>query len=524
MIANRLPNRLPGRLPSRLHRALLPLGLAGVIAIATLSGGNAVVAAQKPDQIAAQATAALKKGNIEQALKLAEAAVQGNPREPAYRALLGQVYLKAGRFDSAVTALNDAMELGDNSARTALGLALSNVAAGNNREALAILNDWRDAIPASDMGLALALAGETRRGVQLLNDTLRGGQNTAKVRQNLAYAFALDGSWREARMMISQDVPANLVDARLSAWAAQAAPEAHRQRVAGLLGTGMRADPGMPVQLALSASSEVQQAAAEQGAIKAAAPVAMPTAIAAAATVPSELPPIDGNAVAAPVELAAAPAMPVERAVEVAAAPVTAPAAPNAQFDRAFASAAPVTAPVAARRVQFVSNAVVQAIPARAEPVRVAARPVRTAPRVAIAAPQVAPARPRAAVPVHAAAPLATAPRIAANGTHLVQLGSFSSQQGARRAWGIYAARNPLLRGYKMTITQATVRGKVYFRVAAAGFDASGARGLCSAYKQRGGACFAYAAPRAGAPALAAAKPTVKPARGPARGPALARR
>ena len=68
-----------------------------------------------------------------------------------------------------------------------------------------------------------------------------------------------------------------------------------------------------------------------------------------------------------------------------------------------------------------------------------------------------------------------------------------------------------------MTITQATVRGKVYYRVAAAGFDASGARGLCSSLKQRGGACFAYAAPRPGAPTLAMAKPVV-------RGPALARR
>ncbi len=505
----------------RFHRALLPLGLAGIIAVATLSGGTAVVAAQKPDQIAAQAQSALKKGKIEQAITLAEAAVQGNPREPAYRALLGQVYLKAGRFDSAVTSLNDAMTLGDNSARTALGLALANVAAGNNREAQAILNDWRDAIPVSDLGLALALAGDTRRGVAVLNDALRGGQNTPKIRQNLAYAFALDGSWREARMMVRQDVPADQVDARISAWAAQASPEAHRQRVASLLGTPVRSDPGLPVRLALSASSEVQQAAAEQGAIKAADPVAVEVPrVAAAPVAPSELPPIDGAAIAAPAELASLD--------PVVSAPAPAPAAvPSDQFDRAFASAAPVAAPVAvpvpARNVQFVSNPVVQAVPTRAAPVRTAvARPVpaRVAPVRAVPARAVqasaVPVRavPRRAAPAVAAAP---APRALPNGTHLVQLGSFSSQQGARRAWGIYAARSPALRGYKMTITQATVRGKVYYRVAAAGFDATGARGLCSSLKQRGGACFAYAAPRPSAPALAMAKPVV-------RGPALARR
>jgi Flp pilus assembly protein TadD len=490
-----------GNLPmsaKRFHRALLPLGLAGIIAVATLSGGTAVVAAQKPDQIAAQAQTALKKGKIEQAIALAESAVQGNPREPAYRALLGQVYLKAGRFDSAVTALNDAMTLGDNSARTALGLALANVAAGNNREAQAILNDWRDAIPVSDLGLALALAGDTRRGVAVLNDALRGGQNTPKIRQNLAYAFALDGSWREARMMVRQDVPADQVDARISAWAAQASPEAHRQRVAGLLGTPLRADPGLPVRLALSASSEVQQAAAEQGAIKEISPAATEAPrLAAAPAIPSELPPLDGAAIAAPAELASLD--------PVVAAPAPAPvAAPSEQFARAFAEAAPVAAPVATpaapRSVQFVSNPVVQAVPAHAAPVRTAAaRPVPARATPVRAVPRQVAAAPRRVAP---AASATTAPRPVANGTHLVQLGSFSSQQGARRAWGIYAARNPALRAYKMTITQATVRGKVYYRVAAAGFDAGGARGLCSSLKKRGGACFAYAF-RPAAPALA---------------------
>ena len=478
---------------NRSKQALMSLGLAGVIALAAFASSGTVVAKPKPDQAAAKAQDALRKGEIDKAIALAEAAVQAAPREPAYRALLGQAYLRAGRFQSAITALNDAMTLGDNSARTALALALANTAAGNNREALAILNDWRDAIPATDLGLALALAGDTGRGVALLHDRLRAGDTAPKLRQNLAYAFALDGRWREARMMVSQDVPANQVDARLSGWAAQAAPGAHQARVAGLLGAPVRSDPGMPTQLALNASSEVQQAAAEQTAVLPEVSVSAPAEVAAA--VPSELPPIDGQPVAAPVEVAAytPPTAPV---VEVAAAePVVPAGAPTEQFNQAFAS----------NETQFVSNPVVQAVPARAEPARMAVRPVRAAPRYAAA-----PAAPRRAAPPRlAGARVATAPvqarAVTGGGTHLVQLGSFSSQQGARRAWGIYAAANPSLKNFKMTITKATVRGKVYYRVAAAGFDARGATSWCSSLKQSGGACFAYAVPRSGAPALAAA-------------------
>ncbi len=500
----------------RTKQTLMSLGLAGVIAMAAFASSETVVAKPKPDQTAAQAQEELKKGRIDKAIQLAEAAVQAAPREPAYRALLGQAYLRAGRFQSAITALNDAMTLGDNSARTALALSLANVAAGNNREAQAILNDWRDAIPASDLGLALALAGDTGRGVQLLHDRLRAGENTPKLRQNLAYAFALDGRWREARMMVAQDVPANQIDARLSAWAAQATPESYQARVAGLLGAPVRGDPGMPVQLALNASSEVQQAAAEATAVIPEAPA--PVAVAAAA--PSELPPVDGQPVAAPVEVAAY-SPPAAPAVEAEAAPVVPAGAPTERFDQAFAS----------NEIQFVSNPVVQAVPARAEPAaRPAARPVRAVPRMA-AAPRRAPVRaaraPAAPARVGgvrvAAAPVAARP-VAGGGSHVVQLGSFSSQQGARRAWGIYAAANPSLKNFKMTITQATVRGKVYWRVAAAGFDARGATSWCSSLKQSGGACFAYAAPRSGAPALAAAPAPRRVAVATPRQPVVARR
>ena len=453
----------------------LPLGLTGVAAAALFASGalsTTAVAKSTPDQSMAEAQKALSKGNAQKAIDLAEAAVAANPREPSYRAVLGQAYLKAGRFESAATTFDDAMKLGDNSSRTALGLALANVAAGRNRQAVAILDDWRDAIPGADLGLALALAGETGRGVAILADELRTGENGPKVRQNLAYAYALDGRWREARIMAAQDVPANQLDARISEWAASATPDDARLRIAGLIKAPSKvSDPGQPVALALGTSPSQEQLAAETSGIKTvAANTELP------ATAPAAAESVDALAHYAPVGAAPAPQEPAPAAKE--------------SFAAAFSNA-PVAQPVA--EVQAPAPA-----PRLAKPVRVATS-IKQTHKVGL--------RPRSAA---AAAP---------KGSHLVQLGSFSSAQGARRAWGIYAAKNPELRGYRMTITQATVRGKQFWRVAAAGLNAGSASGLCSTVKTRGGVCFAYAAGKltpvgrpVNVPALASAKPIARPA------------
>lgn len=482
---------------------LVPLGMTGALALAIAASAGFsedVVAKQAPDKTASAAQSALSKGQIDKAIELAEALVAASPREPSYRALLAHAYLKAGRFQSASATFDDAMKLGDNSAKTALGLALSYSAAGRHRDAVAILEDWRDAIPVADLGLALALAGEPTRGSAVLADALRNGENTPKLRQNLAYAYALDGRWREARIMMMQDVPADQIDARISDWAAKTRPEDNQLRVAGLLGAPLRSDPGQPSRLALNSNPVNEQLAAQTAAVE-------PVQQVAAAAPAAELPPV----------AAAQPA-----AALASYTPVTAPAAEPApvqapsKFAAAFAEPAAAPAPIAvvdASGMAFTSQPVVQAVPARQyrAPRGVAVAPVRTATRrVAYAAP----------VPTNAP------------GTHMVQLGSFFTEQGARRAWGIYTAKNPELRGFRMTITQAQVRGKTYFRVAAAGINGSqGAWGLCSAVKSRGMGCFAYAArtgvPGTKAPAatqMARAKvPAPAPKAAPA-APALARK
>lgn len=382
----------------------------------------------------------------DKAVMRAEQAVAKSPTDAGLRSALGQAYLRGGRFISAADAFTDAMALGDGSARTVLGLALSHIARGNNREALGILDQARGGIPASDLGLALALAGDTGRGVAVLTDALRGGDNTPKVRQNLAYAYALDGRWAEAKIMMTQDVPGDQLNARLTQWAASGQPALYQERVAALLGAPVRSDSGQPAHLALNAAPATAQAAAEVQAT-----VAAPTPV-------TELP---------AVEQAYAPASMPEPQGE----PLEAFAASSGSMLAAPVESAPLAAPVHNSRSLAAFDEFAQPTTSM-----LATRSTKSAPPRSVAN-----RAPRVAV------------RPSEGGNHVVQLGSFSSEQNARRAWNVFVSRNPELKGARMVITPATVNGRSFWRVAAASFDNSSAHGLCSSVKARGGACFAYA-------------------------------
>ena len=411
--------------------------LSGALAATLLAGAAYAGSGTNPAKLAQKVQVALTKGQADRAIDLAEPAVASNPRDAGLRALLGQAYLKAGRFQSAAQTFDEAIQLGDTSGRTALGLALAQIGNGRGRDAVAVLDTSRDAISVDDLGLAYALAGETTRGVAVLADALRAGEPTPKLRQNLAYAYALDGRWRDARVMMAQDVPADRIDDRISEWAMQGRPEDYQKRVATLIGAPLRADSGRPANLALVAEAPAEFASA--------APVEMPASETAAVQVPAELPPVDTAA-------AELPATSFVSAEAPTPAPASEIAAPSPSFEAAFATPT------------FTSQPVIQAIAPGAPESSASARPGRKA--------------------------------AAGTGSHNIQLGSFSSEQGARRAWGIFVSRNPELRNYTMKITPVVVRGRNYWRVAAAGLTAGSAGGVCSAVKARGGACIAYASSR----------------------------
>ncbi|MHA6334494.1 SPOR domain-containing protein [Qipengyuania sp. CAU 1752] len=439
---------------ARINRSAA-LALTSALGLVTLAGCSAQ-GAPRADVSASNAQTALARGDTDKAVASAEAAVLAEPRNASYRAMLGAAYLEAGRFDSAATSFDDAMKLGDQTARTALGYALASIARGDSRTAVAVLDDWRGEIPAADMGLALSLAGEPDRGVHVLGNALRAGENTAKVRQNLAYSYALQGNWRAARLMAAEDVSPAELDKRIAEWARMAKPEDYQKRVASLLDVPISADAGQPAQLALNTAPAAQQFAAQAAA--ATSPYAQggelpATGFVAMTPTPRTLEPLEDVAVGD------APFQPAPQ-VAVVAPELRSPDS----FKSAFNSEAPAggsVAEIASNALAFVSSPVVQSAPTRAG-----------------VPPRVAPAQSPAANPT---------------GSQLVQLGSFSSEAGARRAWGIYTQRFPELSDYEMVITQAKVRGKTYFRVSAGGFQVASAKSMCGKVKARGDGCIAWA-------------------------------
>jgi Flp pilus assembly protein TadD len=433
-------------------------------AVASLALASCASSAPPAEVSFTKAQSALEKGKVGKAVSHAEAAVLASPRNAEYRAVLGTAYLEAGRFESAATAFGDAIELGDARGRTALSYALTKVAVGENRDAVRVLQARQNSVPRADLGLALALAGEADRGVEILVEDIRGGNATPKARQNLAYAYALAGNWRAARVMASEDVPADQLDARLSDWAASARPEDHMVRVSNLLGLAPKSDAGQPQYLALSNFPSQPELAAEAAQMAKAEPEAAP-----AAPRQSEAMAINAaqNANASPAPAKAA------TVAQATPAPARAVAVPTAK-----PSPAPRVAQ--ARTPRFVSNAVVQKVAAPKPSAQ------RTAARSA---------------PSRASTPQRSAPATGSADTHRVQLGSFDSRQVAEQKWGEFQRRFPSLKGHDVVITEAQVNGRTFFRVAAAGFGASSARSMCGTVKSSGGGCFAYAksSPPAGA-------------------------
>ncbi len=468
-------------------------GLAvGTAMAGVLLAGCTTSAAPRADVSATSAQEAMAEGRTDRAVRLAEQAVEAEPHSAAYRALLGKAYLDGGRFAAAQVSFDDAMALGDRSPRTALSLALSLTAQAKYTEAAALLNDWEGEIATADLGLALALAGQPERGIHLMSNAIRGGDNTVKMRQNLAYAYAVAGRWRESRTMAAQDVPAGEVGNRMEQWAAMASPDAYQHRVARLLGVPAGVpDMGQPVHLALGNNPGVNQLAAEATALAAAPPAPISGELAAVpapfATNPSlstatPLMAVPAQATELPA-VGSAPLSPVTFAAREAARP--------ASFAQAFAAE---TAGPVMQDAQAFATPVAAAAPA---PAQVAAPSGRYAqPRVAGRA-AVTADRPGARIAAAASDARQAAPAAArsTDGTHLVQLGSFSSEQAARRAWGIYTARYPELADHEMVITEANVRGRHYFRVSAGGFDRTASRSMCGRVNSTSGdGCISWAA------------------------------
>ena len=316
---------------------------------------------------------------------------------------------------------------------------------GDRASAIETLDRWETAIDPVDFGLAVALAGQPERGVHILSNAIRAGQNTPKARQNLAYAFAMSGRWREARLMAAHDVPAGELGDRMAEWGALAHPANARVRVAHLLGVDMSDDAGQPSMLALSNHPTIDALAREAFAAK------VPTFDAPAFAVASELPAIE--------------------AAEIA---------PLDTGEAVFSEGASADTGTLVNGTRFVRSEVIQPLPASARQAQ---------------ATKIRPALAAKPAPASRTAPSAAQPQLSlGKGDYNIQLGSYFSMSDAQAAWAKFQRDYPELEDAERSITKARVNGRIYYRVAAAGYAKNSARAMCSTVKGKGGGCIAYAA------------------------------
>jgi Flp pilus assembly protein TadD len=426
-----------------------------ILGSAMVTGGTVGIASSQPtgslskqERIAIRAAQKsenyLAKQKFDKALINAELAVSMRPESAAYRALLGQAYLRTGRLQSAETAFRDSLSLQGGRGRVALNLALTQIANGKPSEGMATLDANRDAIAASDYGLAIALAGDVSRGVSVLEDATRGPNADAKARQNLALAYAMDGKWANARVMAAQDLSLDLVDARMTQWASFVRPRAAWDQVASLMKITPAYDAGMPAQLALNVSSAPEAAVA----VAAPEPVAAPVQQVAATT---ETQPVYET--------------------QVAAAPIAEPEPQLPVFvPLPKIRAAHVAAPLIKSNHAPIKQAVVAAPKAAAS----AAKPVK-----------VAAVKPKAQ-------PVAQGSfQTAGSGRFVVQLGAFLNEGSAHAAWDVALKKTGEIGNYSAATARVQLKGASLYRLSVAGFVTKEAAGqVCVKIKSAGGACF----------------------------------
>jgi Flp pilus assembly protein TadD len=382
--------------------------------------------------LATRALAALNSNDYATAISFAERAVEKTPDDAGFRALLGNAYFAGGRFASAEAAFKDSLSIYSNQPQVVLKLALVEIAQGKNDEAANFLAAGSNVLDPADYGLALALAGRPADAIAVLNPAARQTGADARVRQNLALAYAFAGDWTQARTIAGQDVPADKLDARMHQWMQMAKPVHASDQVAALTGvTPAASDPGQPVRLALHKTDSRLAA------------VTPPAALAPQAVV--------------------APLAPLQAAVEPA------PAAPP---------------PVA----QVYEPAPVRVAHAAIAPKAPAAVASFT-PSIAPAPP---PARQTAQVRRASARPAArNAVFRRGNSQAVVQLGAYANPQRVATAWAAAAKRYAAVRGYSPVSARFdSAKGPVY-RLSLKGFASDrDARLLCESLRQSGGSCF----------------------------------
>jgi Flp pilus assembly protein TadD len=413
------------------------------------ASARAPKAEQQASSFYAKAQQAVTDGKYGEGLGFAERAVELSPRDVGYRMILGDLYLKNGRFQSAETTFSDVQQLDPANARASFSVALARIALGRPAGAIAELDRLAETASPADIGLAYALAGEPQRAIALLEPAAQGPGATGRVRQNLALSYALAGDWEKARNVAAQDVSPRDLGARLQQWAALAQPGGGTAQVAALLGVTPAEDAGQPVRLALAPAQPSGTAFAAAGPL----PEPAPETVTAAAPALAQAEP------------APAPAAESEP-VRIASSEL-----PQWVSERAEAEA---EAPVSAERTKPLYAEAVQALVTPQPSVLESSVP-------AVEAPQRSFDSPRRQAPAAKSS----------QGRFAVQLGAYSSPSSVERAWAQMLKRFGFANLTPLSTTVSVPGRGTLHRLSVAGFENREAAGrTCRSIRSKGGACF----------------------------------
>lgn len=133
---------------------------------------------------------------------------------------LAQAQLYINQPGLAVESARRAVQLDPNDAKAMgiLGIALDVL--GDHQSAASIYSDAMSRFPgslslASNHGLSMVMTGDIEAGIRLLEDVVRDPRATARDRQNLALAYALDGDYDRGAALAAIDLDVTGVKANL---------------------------------------------------------------------------------------------------------------------------------------------------------------------------------------------------------------------------------------------------------------------------------------------------------------------